>query len=139
MEKYCSARQDIGDSTIRHMRCACWITKAADTHSECVILIAFPQQCASVLLYSCITCLVDHFQCSKWLWVSLFCTYWRPNGDHCVRFCCAKYSIAGDHVPAISRMECDCLLHVCQGTQFAMGPFSQLHFFHISSSKLMFK
>jgi hypothetical protein len=26
------------------MRFTCWITKAADTHSECVILIAFPRQ-----------------------------------------------------------------------------------------------
>ena len=44
MEKYCTATRDIDDNTIRRMRCACWITKAADTHSECVILIAFPRQ-----------------------------------------------------------------------------------------------
>ena len=30
--------------TIWHMRIACWITKATNTHSGCVILIAFPQQ-----------------------------------------------------------------------------------------------
>ena len=30
--------------TIWRMRIACWITKAPDTHSECVILIAFPFQ-----------------------------------------------------------------------------------------------
>jgi hypothetical protein len=29
---------------IRHMRIACWIPKATDTHSEYVILIAFPLQ-----------------------------------------------------------------------------------------------
>jgi hypothetical protein len=29
---------------IRRMRFACWITKATDTHSEYVILIAFPRQ-----------------------------------------------------------------------------------------------
>jgi len=28
---------------IRRMRFACWITKATDTHSECVTLIASPQ------------------------------------------------------------------------------------------------
>jgi hypothetical protein len=29
---------------IRRMRFACWVTKATDTHSEYVILIAFPRQ-----------------------------------------------------------------------------------------------
>ena len=31
MEKYCRARQDIDDNTIRRMRRACWITKAPNT------------------------------------------------------------------------------------------------------------
>jgi hypothetical protein len=31
-------------SIIRRMRFACWITKATDTHSEYVIVIAFPRQ-----------------------------------------------------------------------------------------------
>jgi len=49
--------------TIWHMRIACWIPKATDTHSEYVILIAFPLQQwfrerASVLLYTYIDCLV---------------------------------------------------------------------------------
>jgi len=30
--------------TIRRMRFACWITKTTDTHSEHVILLAFPRQ-----------------------------------------------------------------------------------------------
>jgi hypothetical protein len=30
--------------TIWRMRTACWLPKATDTHSECVILIAFPLQ-----------------------------------------------------------------------------------------------
>jgi hypothetical protein len=29
--------------TIWRMRFVCWITKATDTHPECVIIIAFPQ------------------------------------------------------------------------------------------------
>jgi len=38
------------------MRFTCWITKAADTHSECVVLISFPRQqlleeCASMLCF----------------------------------------------------------------------------------------
>ena len=53
--------------TIRRMRTTRWITKATDTHSEYVILTAFPQQLwmhegASVLRYTCITCLVFLFK-----------------------------------------------------------------------------
>ena len=44
VEKYGTARQATDDNIIRRMRFACWITKATDTHSECVILIAFPRQ-----------------------------------------------------------------------------------------------
>jgi hypothetical protein len=36
--KYGTARQATDDNIIRRMRFACWITKATDTHSECVIL-----------------------------------------------------------------------------------------------------
>jgi hypothetical protein len=32
------------NNPIRRMRFACWITKAADTHSECVIYAALPLQ-----------------------------------------------------------------------------------------------
>jgi len=49
--------------TIRCMRIACWITKAADTHSEYVILIAVPLQqwlherASNVPLYpNCLSC-----------------------------------------------------------------------------------
>ena len=44
MEKYGRARQSTDDNIIRRMRFACWITKDTDTHSEYVILIAFPPQ-----------------------------------------------------------------------------------------------
>jgi hypothetical protein len=44
VEKYVTARQPTDDNIIRRMRFACWITKATDTHSEYVILIAFPRQ-----------------------------------------------------------------------------------------------
>ena len=48
---------DRSQMTIRRMRFTCWITKATDTHSEHVILIAFPHQHwlrehASVLRYT---------------------------------------------------------------------------------------
>jgi hypothetical protein len=44
VEKYGTARQATDENITRRMRFACWITKARDTHSEYVILIAFPGQ-----------------------------------------------------------------------------------------------
>ena len=44
MKKCSTAGQATDDNIIRHMRFACWITNAADTHFENVILIAFPLQ-----------------------------------------------------------------------------------------------
>jgi len=46
------------------MRITCWITKATDTHSEYIILIALPLQQwlrerASMLLYTYSACLVN--------------------------------------------------------------------------------
>jgi hypothetical protein len=41
VEKYNTARHASDDNIIRRMRIACWITKATDTHSDYVILIAF--------------------------------------------------------------------------------------------------
>ena len=50
--------------TIWRIRIACWITKAADPHSECVIRTAFPlqqwlQESTSMLRYTYITSLVS--------------------------------------------------------------------------------
>jgi hypothetical protein len=49
--------------TIWRTRMACWIPKATNTHSECVILITFPlkhwlHERASMLRYTYIACLV---------------------------------------------------------------------------------
>ena len=57
MQKYGTARQATDDNIVRRMRFACWITKATDTHSVCVILIAFARQQwlrerASILRYT---------------------------------------------------------------------------------------
>jgi len=51
------------ETTIRCMKIACWIPKAKNTHSQYVILIAFPMQKwlnerASTLRYTYIACLV---------------------------------------------------------------------------------
>jgi len=43
-EKYETTRQAADHNVIRRMRFACCIIKATGTHSEYVILIAFPQQ-----------------------------------------------------------------------------------------------
>jgi len=41
VEKYCTAGQATDDKTVRHMRTACWTTKATNTHSEYVTLQLF--------------------------------------------------------------------------------------------------
>ena len=57
VEKYCTAKQATDDSKIRRIRIACWLTKATNTHPECLIVIAFPLQqwlreCVSMLRYT---------------------------------------------------------------------------------------
>jgi len=44
VEKYGTVRQATEDNTIRHTRISYWTTKATNTRSEYVILIAFPRQ-----------------------------------------------------------------------------------------------
>jgi hypothetical protein len=44
MEIYGRAGQAIYDNIVKCMRFLCWITKAIDTDSECVMFIAFPRQ-----------------------------------------------------------------------------------------------
>jgi hypothetical protein len=43
-EKYSTARDSTDDNRIRRMHSVCWKTKAENTHSEYVMLIAFPLQ-----------------------------------------------------------------------------------------------
>ena len=43
-EKYGTAARTTDDSIIWRMRIVCWIAKATETHSEYVILVAFPRQ-----------------------------------------------------------------------------------------------
>jgi hypothetical protein len=44
VEKYCGAGQATDDKIIRRMRRAYWMTEAINTHSEHVLIIAFPRQ-----------------------------------------------------------------------------------------------
>jgi hypothetical protein len=73
---YGRAGEVTDDSIIRRMCLAYWITKAIDTDSKFVILIAFPLQewlyeCASVLGYTYIVCAVT-FQKEMYVKVSGF-------------------------------------------------------------------
>jgi hypothetical protein len=57
-----TAERDGAYMSIRRMRIACWIITATDTHSEYVIIIAFPQQqwvceLPSIVCYTYIACL----------------------------------------------------------------------------------
>jgi hypothetical protein len=63
MEKYFRGRQATDDSWC--IRIACWIRKAKNVHTECVILAALPQQHllherASILSYTYIARLVTY-------------------------------------------------------------------------------
>jgi hypothetical protein len=63
VEKYGRATQATDGNIIRRMRFACWITKATDTHSECVIFITFPlqqwlRQRASIVRYGALRVLL---------------------------------------------------------------------------------
>jgi len=65
--------------TIWHMRIACWITKAANTHSEYVMLLSFPQQqclhkSASVLWCSYIDYFVFVCSCVPLCLSSTYCS-----------------------------------------------------------------
>ena len=44
MKKYGRAGQAADDNIIRRVSFACWLSEAANTHSEYVIIIAFPLQ-----------------------------------------------------------------------------------------------
>jgi hypothetical protein len=54
--------------TTWHMRIACWISKATNTHTEYIIINVFPLQClheaASVLRYTYVVYVVKPFLCS---------------------------------------------------------------------------
>jgi len=58
MEKYYTTRQATHDNIIRRMRLECWATNVTNTHSEYVIIIAFPRQnmVTRTLLYIMFIC-----------------------------------------------------------------------------------
>jgi hypothetical protein len=89
-------RQATDDSVLQHMRFACWITKATDIHSECVMLIAFSRQTwlrenTLMLRYTCIASLVyirfiSVFKNDLNCWRSEYCVL------HSTIWCCTEWS-----------------------------------------------
>ena len=74
MEKYSRARQAADDSIMRRMHPACWLPKATNTHSEYVLLIAFPPQQwlrerPSMLRCTYIACLVKIIKVGMFEWI----------------------------------------------------------------------
>jgi hypothetical protein len=75
VEKHATVRKAKDENIIRRMRFACWITKAKGTHSEYVILIAFPRQQwlrerDPILCLYVFFCLVCHlFEIFPWNWM----------------------------------------------------------------------
>ena len=70
VKKYGIARQPMDDNIIRRMRLASRITKATDTHSECVIIFCFSTttmfnaNACQFYVYTCIACVN---QISSWI------------------------------------------------------------------------
>ena len=67
MEKYDITGQATDDNIIGRTGFVCWITKATNTHSENIILLAFPQQqwvyeLPPMAFYKYIACLVIYFR-----------------------------------------------------------------------------
>jgi hypothetical protein len=117
VEKRGTARQTTDDNKTRRTRFACWITKATDTHSEYVILIAFPRQQwlrkrASMLRYTYIVCLVLIPSCFFGSYVSFISQAFFAQSSHfhkgCPDFIADRTyqpdttSLFGAHEPSLS-------------------------------------
>jgi len=87
VEKYGRPIQATDDSVIWHLRFACWITKATDTHTQYVTLTAFFWHIgASMLHYTYAACLVSILCAThqKRTWQS--CLHWPSLGWFTITF-----------------------------------------------------
>ena len=77
--------------TIWHMHIECWIPKATNTHSECVIIIVFPRQQYVVTRKRLSVTFHTHcrLRFGTYVYVSTFCwNRWYPSAkQHGVTFC----------------------------------------------------
>ena len=81
MENYGAIGLFTDDYIIRSTRNACWITNARDSHSEYVVLIAFPQQhwlCERALML-CYTYMVSFVLNTAELKYGILFFYYRPT------------------------------------------------------------
>jgi hypothetical protein len=112
MEKYGRTGEVTDDNIIQCMLFPCWVTEATETHTEYVIIIAFPLQqwfheCASVLRYtysvflvlSCILDVPDSIRDQDAKFVTEFsrdlqqvmiayCLFRRTHSELLLRFAC---------------------------------------------------
>jgi hypothetical protein len=110
-KKHGRAGQLTNDNIIRKMRFACWITKATDTHSKYVILIAFSRQQwlrerASMLGYTYIACVVS------------YCYFEKRNAECSGHTAIAKLSLWDTPLSCLNMifldMQCDVPVLLCK-------------------------
>jgi hypothetical protein len=88
------------DHIIWHMHCACWMTRATDTNSEYLILIAFPQQQwlyghAWVLRFTWVTCLVFYYTGKQmWLTETGKWSFWMSGFSSPAKACVFSYFVS---------------------------------------------
>ena len=109
-------------TTIRHMRIACWTTKATDTHSEYVILIAFPHQqwlgvSVSVLRYTYFVCCILLLQS-----VHCVCCILLLQSVHCA--CC---------ILLLQSVHCACCILLLQSVH-SVAEFQHAHYLPLMCS-----
>ena len=76
-------RQAADDNIKRRMRIACRITKATNTHSEYVILVAFPLQIMASRTRLAVTLYIHCLSCVKWIWrMRIACRITKATNTH---------------------------------------------------------
>jgi hypothetical protein len=105
-EKYGRARQATDDNIIQRMRFACSITKATDTHSEYVILIAFPRQQWLRERASLLRLYIHSLRCCSWL--SCHNSDSALNGLHSRSYCRRHVGIIDGNELQLTRMWLAC-------------------------------
>jgi len=105
VEIYGTTGQATSYNIIQHMNIACWITKATDTRSWCVILPAFPLQQwlherASILHYTYNAWVVTNTvgtqnYCAHWeTYLHMYCllVIWRKSSAQTLNYCVTERS-----------------------------------------------
>jgi hypothetical protein len=108
VEKYGLARQATDDNKILRLQCACWITKATDSHSDYVTFISLPRQhwlreCAKILR------LYGHWL-SCYIFVIVLLRFFAVFAiNHYCIFCVIAHSVWMLHVQCSAHLAVYCL------------------------------